>query len=154
MNGGSLKETFARPSLLVMSVPEIGQWLDIPRAFPHLLANFRAHDIVTKAGLEPEESEVLKFVPEAYPPLPDGRVLTCKDFWLQVALRMPQQDDNVIMGLKFTDLGDQRYDVSMPFTAQITPDLRYRASFGHHLMERVQSMVDDLSARAPAPLKR
>lgn len=145
-----LKNTFALSASVVMSVSELGALLDLPRALPHLIKNFRAHDLVTKTGLEPGESEVLKFVPENYPPLADGRVLDCKDFWLQVALRMHPEKDNVILGLKFTDLGDQQYDVSMPLRADITRDFKYRACFGHHVIERFQGLVDKVSAQNSA----
>ncbi len=151
MTHSPLKETYEKASLQVMSVKDIGLLLEQPSAFPVLLKNFKTEDIVTKAGDTPFVREVLKFVPEYYPPLDDGRVMSCRDFWLQVALRDKKQEDNVIMGLKFMDMGDGTYDVSSPFIARITKDLSYRATLGHHIIERFEALTHEAIKKAQKP---
>ncbi len=152
-----LKETFVKPSQQILSVQALATMLEQPSAFPLLLKNFKTEDIVTKAGDEPFVREVLKFVPEHYPPLADGRALTCRDFWLQVALRDGKSEDSTIMGLKFMDMGDGLYDVSSPFVARITQDMPYRATFGHHVIARFQDLIDEAirkdrrGSQAPSP---
>lgn len=151
MTPGKLKETFEKPSLLVLSVDEISHILEQPSSFPLLLKNFKAEDLATKADNEPSLREVLKFVPEHYPPLEDGRTLACRDFWLQVALRDGKTADNLIMGLKFMDMGDGRYDISSPFIAPITKDFSYRAAFGHHVIERFETLTRDMLKKLQKP---
>lgn len=143
MTQKKLRETFEKPSMLVMSADDIGRLLEQPTSFRVLLKNFKAEDIVTKADHELPLREVLKFVPEHYPPTADESPLTCKDFWLQVALRDGKTKDNVIMGLKFMDIGDDRYDVSSPFIAAITKDITYKAALGHHVIERFETLTRD-----------
>ncbi len=154
MTQGPLKETYEKASLQVLSVKDLGQMLEQPSAFPVLLKNFKQEDIVTKAGDTPFAREVLKFVPEHYPPMDDGHALSCRDFWLQVALRDKKEEDNVIIGLKFMDMGNGLYDVSSPFIARITEDLYYRATFGHHIIERFEALTHDIMKKTqrPAPL--
>ena len=151
MKQGPLKDTYEKASLKVLSVKELSQMLELPSAFPVLLNNFKPQDIVTKADGDPFAHEVLKFVPEHYTLPGDTPARTCRDFWLQVALRDQKQEDNVIIGLKFMDMGDGLYDVSSPFIARITKDLSYRATFGHHVIERFEALTHEIIKRAQKP---
>lgn len=88
------------------------------------------------------EGEALVIVPEIYPPLDDGRVLTCRDFWLQVHLRDCEQ--NPVMGIKFMDMGDGTYEMSSAFLTYIFDKaLYFRPTLGHDAIEGAESLIHD-----------
>lgn len=153
MSTSPLKETFALKSAHTMTLDEISRLLEMPTSFPRLVSAHIPAEIATKSFFDTEslfsEQEILKFVPERYPPLEDGREMPAKDFWLQVHIK--GIEDNPIMGVKFMDIGNGAYDLSCAFlTSIIDGDLYYRPNLGHFIIEQVEAVIHNTMGK---PLK-
>lgn len=156
MNRPVLKPTFAYEATRFMTVAEIAQMLDMPTSFPLLLKAGMAHELHCKNDLDTTAGtsavEILKFVPEKQPVLEDGRVLTCRDFWLQIHIKGARQ--NPVTAIQFIDREDGRYEVASAYLTKIDDkafaehSLHFRPGLGHHIIEQVDRLAHSISGRA------
>ena len=116
--------------------------LDSPDTLKLCIDNQVNAEIASRVVMDEDriEGEALAIVPEIYPPLEDGRVLTCRDFWLQVHMRDCGQ--NPVMGLKFMDMGDGTYEMSSAFLTYIfDKTLYFRPTLGHEAIEGAEGLI-------------
>lgn len=124
----------------VISLNELSALLNLCVPFPQTVENHVEDDIAFKKTPD-GDLETLKFVPERYAPLANGRVLTCKDFWLQVHIK-GMEALNPIMGLKFMQIDDDIFEMSMGFLTSINDgELYCRPVLGHRTIEQVEMLV-------------
>lgn len=116
--------------------------LDSPETLKLCIDNQVNGEIASRVVMDEDriEGEALVIVPEIYPPLEDGRVLTCRDFWLQVHMRDCRK--NPVMGLKFMDMGNGTYEMSDAFLTFIFDKaLYFRPTLGHEAIEGAEGLI-------------
>lgn len=149
-----LSETFNTSNDNIISLHDLaamlGRWTSLPR----LIKNRTPSEITIQSQTDPDnndvvERETLKFVPEIYRG-EAGAVSLYNDFWLQIHIK--GAEGNPVMALKFSDLGNDRYEMSSPHLTTIydNDELYYRPVLGHEIIESIETLIHKALKR---PLK-